>query len=169
MTMTKSTLNALVAGGGLLATWLAVTPSAPTPAGQHPPTVDTTAAVARDVTANDLNLQEAMLRRHLDNVAVRRSARNPFRFGRSKAAAAPSQPQPVAAAPAPVVAAGPALFLSGIATDKGKHTAIISGEGQLYLAGEGELIAGRYRVVSVERDAVTLRDDGGIETRLVLR
>ena len=168
MTMTKSTLNALVAGGGLLATWLAVTPSPPTPVGPHPSAVATAAAVAPEVTASDLNLQEAMLRRHLDSVTMRPSARNPFRFGKPKAAA-PAPSEPVATAPAPVVAAGPALFLSGIATDKGKHTAIISGEGQLYLAGEGELIAGRYRVVSVERDAVTLRDDGGIETRLVLR
>ena len=47
-----------------------------------------------------------------------------------------------------------------------KRTAIISGDGQLYLVTEGEMVAGRYRVVTVDSDAVTLRDDAGTELRL---
>ena len=64
------------------------------------------------------------------------------------------------------------LTLSGIAgrnTPEGiQRTAIISGDGQLYLVTEGELVAGRLRVMTVDSDAVTLKDENGIETRLVL-
>jgi hypothetical protein len=166
--MTKSTWNGLLAGGGLLATWLAVNPTTTTPPASNV-SATTGASAVRDVTADDLNVQAEKLTEHLGSVAQRPTGRNPFRFGRSTPAKAPAAVAiaPIAApvAPQPVQ---PSLSLSGIATEKGKHTAIITGDGQLYVVKEGDPVAGRYRVVTVDGDAVTLRDDAGAEMRLLL-
>src|SRR5438132_103762 len=78
--MTKTTLNALLAGGGLVATWLAVTPAPAPPASNLAATPR--ASAAREVTVDDLNLQEARLREHLGAVPLRPTGRNPFRFGK---------------------------------------------------------------------------------------
>jgi cytoskeletal protein RodZ len=167
--MTKSTLNALLAGGGLLATWLAVNPNTTATRPRSSVAATTSTSAAREVSVDDLNLQEARLREHLGSAPLRPSARNPFRFGKAAASATPAHTAAApAVAPTPSPAAQPPLSLSGIATDKGKRTAIISGEGQLYLVTEGERVAGRYQVVSVDSDTVTLRDDTGGETRLFL-
>ena len=165
--MTKSTLNALLAGGGLLATWLAVNPNTTTPQVSSLAVTPGTSAV-REVTVDDLNLQEARLREHLADMPLRPSSRDPFRFGKSRTSPVT---HPVAVAPAatpPASPAPPSLSLSGIFTDKSTRTAILTGDNQLYLVKEGELAAGRYRVVAVEHDAVTLRDESGVETRLML-
>jgi hypothetical protein len=166
--MTKSTLNALLAGGGLVATWFAVTP-APAPPASHLAEAPRTSAT-REVTVDDLNVQEARLREHPGRVPLRPTGRNPFRFGKSSTPAAPAQ-EPAASTTAPPAVTSvpqPSLFLSGIFTDKGKRSAIITGDAQLYVVKEGESVAGRYRVVTVDSDAVTLKDDAGTETRLVL-
>ena len=81
---------------------------------------------------------------------------------------------PAAIAPAaPVAPPAPSYTLSGIAernTPEGrKRTAVISGAGQLYLVGEGEMVDGRYLVVRVDPEAVLLRDQTGTELSLVLR
>jgi hypothetical protein len=171
--MTKSTLKAIATSGGLIATWFAFTPPGAMPAKSSVAAVER-AAPAREVTAEDLNAQEARLRQRAANVELGAATRNPFRFGARSGADTPSHAG-IAAAPAalPVVApAQPALNLSGIAertTPQGHtRTAIISGGGQLYLVTDGEMVAGRYRVVTVDTDAVTLRDESGAETRLVL-
>ena len=166
--MTKSTLNSLLAGGGLLATWLAVTPNTTVaPASPRPATPG--AAAVRNVTADDLNAQAEKLAAHLATVPMRPAGRNPFRFGRTSATKTPaSSAIAQIAAPAVPQPAPPSLSLSGIFTDKGKRGAIITGEGQLYLVTEGESVAGRYVVATVDGDAVTLRDDAGIEIRLLL-
>ena len=165
---TKSTLKTLwLTGGGLLATWLAVNPSTVTPPGSTL-AVTPGATAVRQVTADDLNLQEATLRQHLGSVPLRPSSRNPFRFG-SVSARETSRPTVVASAMAPALPAPEpslSLSLSGMFTDGGKRTAIITGDGQLYLVKAGEQVAGRYRVVTVDSDAVTLRDDAGAETHL---
>ena len=171
--MTKPTLKTLLAGGGLVATWLAVTPSDTT----APKAGVTTVERARPggaLLADDLAAEEAKLRRH-DNLPPRPSTRNPFRFGAKQTAATLSHPGTAAAPLAPTEAAQPAqpsLSLSGIAERKTPQgpvrTAIISGEGQLYLVTEGEMVAGRYRVMTVESDAVTLGDERGAEIRLVM-
>jgi hypothetical protein len=74
---------------------------------------------------------------------------------------------------APPGPAQPSLILSGIAESRiprgTRRTAIISGGGQLYLVTEGDMVAGRYRVVTVDSDAVTLRDDNGTDIRLSLK
>jgi hypothetical protein len=153
-------------GGGLIATWLAVNPNPVVPAGPSGAAAPRSPAVLQS-TFDDLTLQETRLRQHLANVPLRPSGRNPFRFGASQSvrlsAAAPTVPVPAAAVVVP-----PSLSLSGIATDKGTRTAIIAGDGQLYLVKAGELVGGRYNVVSIDSDSVTLRDEGGIETRLAL-
>jgi hypothetical protein len=173
--MTRSTLKALwLGGGGLLATWLAVTPSDTTP-GKSKIGVTERPAAIHELTVDNLVAQETRLREHAGNVPLGASTRNPFRFT-SRTTTAPPRPSgsasatAVPAAPAPP--AQPSLTLSGIAertTPQGpKRTAIISGEGQLYLVTEGEMVAGRYRVVNVDSGAVTLKDENGTETRLVL-
>ena len=169
--MTKSTLKALwLGGGGLLATWFAVTPS-DTP-GKAKITVVEPAAI-HEVTADNLIAQEARLREHAGGVPLADSTRNPFRFGSQKAAdVSPSSgAPPMAAAPAsPPPPVQPSLRLFGMAESKTpqgtKRIASISGDGQLYLVTEGEMVAGRYRVITVDSDAVTLRDDAGTELRL---
>ena len=60
------------------------------------------------------------------------------------------------------------LKLSGMAQQGGKRTAIIVGQGQIYLVGEGESLAGRYTVVAVDAEAIVLRDADGTEQRLLL-
>ena len=119
-------------------------------------------------------LQETALRDRAVNAPLRPSTRNPFRFAKriSPEAPRPSALVPSAVPSTPAPPPPPSLSLSGIAdrkTPEGrKRTAIISGEGQVYLAAEGDSVAGRYHVVTVDSDAVTLRDDDGTETRLIL-
>ena len=173
--MTKSTLKALwLGGGGVLATWLAVTPS-DTTLGKSSVTVAERPAAIHESTADNLVRQEARLRDHAGSVPLGASTRNPFRFGARKPASAPP-PSGSSATPAvpsaPDLPARPSLSLSGIAERKtpqgNTRTAIISGDGQLYLVTEGDTVAGAYRVVTVDSDAVTLRDERGSDIRLVL-
>jgi hypothetical protein len=172
--MTKSTLKILLAGGGLVATWLAVTPNDTTAPKAGPTSVDR-ARSGGALLADDLAAQEAKLRQHNGNgnMLPRPSTRNPFRFG-AKQSAVSSYPAAAAAPVAPIEPPQPArlsLSLSGIAerkTPEGSiRTAIISGEGQLYLVTEGEMVAGRYLVKTIDSDAVTL-DERGAEIRLVM-
>src|SRR5436190_2025525 len=109
--MTKTTLNALLAGGGLLATWLAVTPNPAVPPASNLASTSRTAAV-RDVTVDDLNLQEARLREHLGSVPLRPTGRNPFRFGKGNAEAPATAAAPIVSqASAPPAPAAPTLSL----------------------------------------------------------
>jgi hypothetical protein len=174
--MTKSTLKALWLGaGGLLAMWLAVTPSGTTPGKSRIAAADRPVAI-HESTADNLAAQEARLRNHAGGVPLSSSTRNPFRFGSRKPDAATPQR---GSAGAPVVSdappgpAQPSLILSGIAESRipqgARRTAIISGGGQLYLVTEGDMVAGRYRVVTVDSDAVTLRDENGTDIRLSLK
>ena len=104
-------------------------------------------------------------------VTLRPSTRNPFRYTSPKSAP-PSKALERAAEPeivAPIPTPPPlALKLSGVAQRAGKRTAIIAGEGQIYVVAEGDLVAGRYTVVKIDPEAVLLRDAAGIEQRLVL-
>ena len=172
--MTRTTLKALwFGGGGILATWLAVSPNQtmPTPA---PNTAARNPASASQPTAEALNSQATRLRERTAAVTLRPSTRNPFRYGARKSASnrtAPREQSGHAAAVAPVIApapTGPVLKLSGIAQKDGKRTAIIAGDGQIYLVGEGDSLAGLYTVVKVDPEAVLLRDASGVEQRLIL-
>ena len=173
--MTKTTLKTLwFAGGGVLATWLAVAPNNSAPSTPAAAPVDR--AVAREPSAEELNTQAAKLRERMNAVPMRPSARNPFRFGAHRVEAPAGSPKTSAAdgaSAAPLGISQPALTLSGIAernTPQGpRRTAVISGNGELFLVAEGEIVTGGYRVVTVEPDAVVLRDQAGNEVTLVLR
>lgn len=171
--MTRTTLKALwFGGGGILATWLAVSPNQGVPA-SSPATAVRPASVT-EPTAEELNAQATRLRDRTAAVTLRPSTRNPFRFSSPKSAARSSAPPErgvQSAALEPTLSATPpatVLKLSGIAQKAGKRTAIISGDGQIYLVGEGDSVAGRYTVIKVDPEAVLLRDAAGAEQRLVL-
>ncbi len=107
-------------------------------------------------------------------VAARR--RDPFRLAELRSRQ-PAAPDPAAghdlAAPeaAPAIPDGPALSLIGVAdSDAGPRrvrTAIVSGAGELWLAVEGQSIAGRYRVVRIQDDRVDLHDALGGGARIL--
>jgi hypothetical protein len=156
-------------GGGVLATWLAVSPNDGVPASSQP------AAAQRDGAASaqvEFNEQALRLRERKPETDPGPSTRNPFRFSPPKPAPATTRgavPPPPAMAPIfPSTPPPPALQLSGVAQTNGNRTAIIVGDGQIYLVGEGNSVAGRYTVVKVDPEAVLLRDSSGAEHRLVL-
>jgi hypothetical protein len=167
--MTRTTLKALwFGGGGILATWLAVSPN-----GGAPPTPPATEVrrPADSAKLEDLSAQAKRLRDRAAATKLRESTRNPFRFHSPKPIPHSPPVRTVQASPEPASPATPtppALTLSGIAQKAGKRTAIITGAGQLYLAGDGDAVAGRYVVVKVDPEAVLLRDDAGTEHRLAL-
>jgi len=171
--MTKTALKALwFGGGGVLATWLAVTPNHGVPSSAT--TVPQQPAVTREPSAAEWNAQAERLRARTDAVTLRKSARNPFRFSSPPSAAPSSTPrehgmQLAAIEPTtPTVPVAPELKLSGVAQKAGTRTAILSGDGQIYLVGEGDSVAGRFTVVTIDPEAVLLRDAAGAEQRLVL-
>jgi hypothetical protein len=111
-------------------------------------------------------------------VAPHVPARNLFTFRAAARPAAtavlPAPPRPaLTEAPTPTVSL-PALKLSGIAEDPGPdgpiRIAFISGDGQLFMAREGELVTTRYRVAKISADVVELTDviDNSVR-RLALR
>jgi hypothetical protein len=174
--MTRTTLKAIwFGGGGVIATWLAITPN------QHAPGAAPTAEAQRTAATSTLDADE--VRAHADRLRNRRSAeairtptRNPFRFSTPKPTPPRREPEPMAPipmfVPTPPAPAAPTLKLDGIAskTTSGgvSRSAIISGEGQIYVVGEGEVVAGRYTVTAIDPEAVLLRDTAGIELRLTL-
>jgi hypothetical protein len=168
--MTRTTLVALwFGGGGVLATWVAVSPPA-----KGVPANSPSAAVSRSAAAAEseaLNAQAARLRERTALATLRPSARNPFRFSAPKPPPRSSMPLDAPASLAPAMPAAPrppALTLSGVAQKAGKRTAIISGDGQIYLVAEGDSVAGRFIVEKFDQEAVVLRDPDGSEHRLVL-
>jgi hypothetical protein len=172
--MTRTTFKALwVGGGGLIATWLAVSPTNSVPTTTRAHAVARPAAVSQQ-TAEDLNALATRLHERTAAVTLQPPTRNPFSFGLQKSvtpANAPraslSQTATVEAPTSPAVV-GPALTLSGIARTGAKRTAIISGAGQMYVVSAGDPVAGFFTVVSVEPEAVLLRDAAGGELRLGL-
>jgi hypothetical protein len=171
--MTRTTFKALwFGGGGVLATWLAVSPNTGVPPNAPSAAVRRSTSSSGPV-AEELNAQATRLRERTAALALRPSTRNPFRFSVAKPAAPLETPRergvPPAVEPAiPMAPSDPVLKLSGVAQRAGTRTAIITGDGQIYLAGEGDSVAGRYTVVGIDPEAVLLRDAAGAEQRLVL-
>ena len=171
--MTRTTLKALwVGGGGLLATWLAVAPTNTVPTSEGTAAKRSTSEGAS--TADDLNALSMRLRNRTAAVTLQPSTRNPFRYNaagsaiRSSTAREPLVP-PTAEQPAmPVTIVAPTLTLSGVAQTAGKRTAILSSAGQIYVVTDGDSVAGLFTVVTVEPEAVLLRDSAGGELRLAL-
>jgi hypothetical protein len=171
--MTRTTFKALwFGGGGVLATWIAVSPNGvPT---TTPENAVRRPASASGPTAEELNAQAARLRERAAAVTLRPATRNPFKFSSPKSAAqSGAERERAVQSPAiepqiPLVPVGPAPRLSGIAQKAGKRTVILSVGEQIYLAVEGDSIAGRFTVVTIDPEAVLLRDAAGTEQRLVL-
>jgi len=168
--MTRTTLKALwFGGGGILATWFAVSPN--TVVGPVSPPHAARASAPK--AFEELSAQSTRLRDRRAPTAPHEATRNPFRFNTPKPVTPPATQRDLEAAPRmdspmPLTPSPPPLTLSGIAQKSGKRTAIITGSGQMYLVGEGDSVAGLYTVVQVEPEAVVLRDAAGTEQRLIL-
>ena len=169
----KRTATIVVVGGALLA-WLAGAAtsnrtSVPLPIVQRTPI---------EVRGEELAVEIARLQERLrPTTTPRQPGRNLFSFHARAARMAPIVAAP-APAPAPALVeappALPALKLAGIAEDEGPEgplrTAIISGQGQLFLVKEGESVLQRYRVTKISADVVELVDLGDNSIlRLALR
>jgi hypothetical protein len=149
--------------GGALAAWLAAAATSGTRDNTAPiifksPAIDTRGA---ELASEVRRLHERL---HPDAAPPERG-RNLFAFSAS------TQGRPRAAEPTTAVAteavpsapAAPLLRLSGLAEDRDAdgsivRTAIISSEGQLFLAKEGDPVTARYRIAKISADVVELID-----------
>ena len=119
----------------------------------------------------ELASEIARLHERLRPTATPRSdGRNLFEFNASRSAPAPARSAAPPTEDAPPIAPPPPSFkLSGIAEDSSPagpiRTAIITGQGELFLVKEGEMLATRYRVVKISVDVVELLDVETNETR----
>src|SRR5262245_19882178 len=164
MTIKRSAVIAVV--GGACVAWLssAMTPVAqPTPFG---------AARAKPIERSGAELAQEIERLHerlRPDVSPSQPGRNLFAFRTAPALHADAPPPVVAAPTAPAPPAQPTLKLSGIAEDANEsgatRTAIIAGDGQLYLVKEGEAVGTRYRVTRISPDVVELTDVANGTTR----
>jgi hypothetical protein len=158
----------MVWGAGLLATWYAAVPPASAPAGAAPAQPPDAAASVPD--GSEIEREAARLQGQLRPQAeFIAPTRNPFRFG--------SRVEPRGPAPVDVPPVGPAepppplVALVGIAADRTAdtvdRTAILSTSGGVVLARTGDDVAGRYRVASIDENAVELTDTvTGVTRRL---
>ena len=171
----KRTATIAVTGGALIA-WLAAAATSNREIAPPPRVVTLPIDLRGAELASEITRLHERLR---PDAPPADSGRNLFTF---RAAAIRRLPAP-APAPAPMPAlsealpqalAQPALKLAGIAEDAGPNgpvrTAIISGEGQLFMVKEGESVTTRYRVVKISADVVELSDQNDHTTRrLALR
>ena len=160
--------------GAALAAWLASAATSnravPPPIVIRPPAIDSRGAELADEIAR---LHERLR----PTTTPSQPGRNLFTFRAARAQApAPVAPPPAPAnVEAPVVRdALPTLKLAGIAEDADDdgpvRTAIISGDGQLFMVKEGDAVTLRYRVAKISVDVVELTDltDNSVR-RLALR
>ena len=173
MSLKRTTI--IFVGGAALAAWLhaAITP------GRPPVLSDRVAPAPIDATGAELAAEINRLRVRLrPESAPGEPTRNPFAF-RSRGGA--ESPSSAAArtnsenAASTTMAADTerlGLALAGVAADTGPdgpvRTAIISGNGQLFLAKEGDTVTDRdavYRIGSISADSVELIDPRDGSTR----
>jgi hypothetical protein len=163
----------IVVGGAAIGAWLAG--AATTNHGMPPVIIQTPAIDLRgEALANEIARLQERLR---PTPQPWQPGRNLFAFrARSappRAAAVVEQP-PAMALALPAAPAMPSFKLAGIAEDESAdgpvRTAIISGEGQLFLVKEGDEVTPRYRVAKISADVVELTDVGdNTIRRLALR
>jgi hypothetical protein len=167
----KRAATIVTTGGGLAAWLFGATTSNRTVA---PARVVDTAPIER--RGAELATEVARLREHLRPSAMpRQPGRNLFKFhapqSRATPAAAPA-PAPPENVPAPPPL--PPLRLVGVSEDPGPdgplRSAFISGDGQLFIAKEGDTVLQRYKLTKISADVVELTDvvDGTVR-RLALR
>ena len=167
--MTRTTLKALYfGGGGIIATWLAVSPTQVAPSSSENVPTQRPAA-ATELSAEHLNAQTTRLREHAGAVTLDDSSRNLFQYNSHHAAREVHHAPPQTLPAAPAAPPQPPFTLSGVAQKAGKRTAVMSSGGQIYVVGDGDSFAGRYSVVKVDPEAVLIRDTDGVEYRLILR
>jgi hypothetical protein len=168
---------AAVSGGTLLATYLMSGPPTIAPGRQPIPRFD--AAPPPAPAAANIQQEAARLEsRARADTEYRPPSRNPFRFaGRpAPAAARPAvpAPEPIERTPAalPPALAPPPIRLSGIVTNTvdgvRQRAAVLNTSDGVIMAREGEM-AGAYRVVRVEEDAVEIVGPDGLTRRISLR
>ena len=181
--MTNSRVAVLTGGVALLAAWLSsaagTVPSAPVT--DNPIGVGTAPAqTATPASAGlDFEREVARLASRLEAApSPRYPARNPFTLtARTRATSPPPSAVAATSRPAPVdsVAAGPpAVSLAGIGVERTSYgrrrTAILAGDGRVFLVRTGDEVMGRFQVRAVTDDAVDLLDlRDGTPLRLTLR
>ena len=156
---------ALVVGCGLVAMWAASSAGACVYARGPVATVPVAPGAREDVRNDGIGFA-ALQSPSPPTLSPQR--RNLFRWRERPLVPAPA-PAPVRATPAsgepvdptPTPAPLP-LTLAGIGEsqqgDRTVRTAVISGAGELWLATEGMVVAGRYRVDRIDREAVVVVD-----------
>jgi hypothetical protein len=167
-------LYALVSGGAsLLATYLISTPTMVP--GRVAPAAAAPQRTVRQ-TQDEIDIQELAARlqaRVRAEVKYQEPGRDPFRFVTRRSAPQVISPKPrvidaPAFVPAPVL---PPITLAGMATDQvdgvPQRTAVLSTPAGILIVREGESVAGLYRVVTIEDEAVELEAADG--TRRTLR
>ena len=155
----KSTV--VISGVGLVGTWLMSSPAVapiPVPARQNTPPA-ATASPAADIQHEADRLAARV---HTEG-ALGPASRNPFQFAPVPLAhAVPVPTRLVTALPPPSLAVPPAprVTLLGVATDvvdgKDVRSAILSAEGVVTIAREGDEVAGQFRVGKVDQEVVDL-------------
>lgn len=161
----------IVVAGGAVAAWLSAAMT-PQRGGASFPAVKPAAIDSRGTElANEIVRLHERLR---PEATPREPSRNLFTF-RATAARSRLPAAPTPAMSESVMAAAPmlmALRLAGLAEDPGPdgpiRTAVISGEGQLFLVKEGENVTSRYRVARISADLVELTDLGDGSTRVLV-
>src|SRR5690348_441755 len=166
--MTSSRTVGIVVGAGLLAAWFAAANGSRPAAPPLPPVSAAPDPQLREV--QHLLEQTNQLHGAVTAMAAPRpQIRNLFQFGMSNGSDREAGEHRAALGPVPA-AAPPALDLEGIADDgKGGLTAIIGGEGRLFLARPGDQVTSRYRVRTIGQGTVELEDlSGGPALKLTL-
>ena len=159
-------LTTIVSLGGAVGAWFSSAVSVPGPQNVKPSGRSTPLTI--ESRGAELASEVTRLHERLrPDVAPRQPARNLFTFHSAPRVA----PSATVALPAPTPAspAQPSLTLAGIAEDAKpegpERTAVISGEGQLFLVKEGESVTARYRVAKVTENSVELTDTTDGSTR----
>jgi hypothetical protein len=164
----------IAVGGGALAAWFAGAATS----NRAPISPIVTAPAPVEARGAELASEIARLQEKLrPTTPPRQPGRNLFTYHTPAppSAAAPPAPKPALSEAVVFTPPVPALKLAGIAEDADAdgtplRTAIISGEGQLFMAKEGENVTTRYRVTKIAADVVELLDlETNTPRRLALR
>jgi hypothetical protein len=157
----KRTATIVAIGGALLA-WLAGAATSNRQIGLAP--ISRSAPI--EARGAELAMEVARLHERLRPTATpRQPGRNLFAFHAAVVRSTPAlvaSPRPALVETPPAPLAMPAFKLAGIAEDIGPdgpvRTAIISGEGQLFMVKQGESVTPRYTVNRISEDVVELTD-----------
>ena len=150
---------AAVSAATVMAGWAAsLQPSNSTTSGV--PAQSETSAVVPGAAA-DIEQQAARLQAGLrQHTGYREAERNPFRFVAEPAAGNAVDSRAAAPPPEFVSPPPPLITLAGIAADqvgeRTERTAILSSPSGVLLVREGDEVVGRYRVVTIDNEAVEL-------------